>query len=70
MKQSKLQNIEIKTMGGFEGLGLSTNPKYFNLLLLVDATQVVHGDSFLSLSELVLPFLIESVLLGSSASFP
>ena len=69
MKQSKPQNIEIRIMGGLEGLGLSTNPKYFKLLL-VDATQVVHGDSYLSLNELVLPFLIQSVLFGSSTSFP
>ena len=57
-------------MGEFEGPGLSTNPQYFQLLLLVDATQVVHEDSFLGLNELVLPFLIESVLFRSSASFP
>ena len=33
-------------MGEFEGPGLSTNPQYFQLLLLVDTTQVVHGDFF------------------------
>ena len=57
-------------MGEFEGPGLSTNPQYFQLLLLVDATQVFHEDSFLGLNELVLPILIESVLFRSSASFP
>lgn len=68
MKQSKPQNIEIRIMEGFEGLGLSTNPKYFKLLL-VDATQVVHGDSFLSLNELVLPFLDSVCSLGPQPLF-
>ena len=57
MGQSKAQNIEIRIMGGFEGFGISTNPKFFKLPLPVDTTKVAHGDSFLGLSGLVLPRL-------------
>ena len=62
MGQSKTQNIEVRIMGGFEGLGVATHPRFFMIPLLMDATEVVHVDSLFCCN---CPPLLQPVLFRS-----